>query len=1011
MANINQLKAGTVAPESLMFDKFQTQPDDFKFDFRNWAINKDAGHDIEVTNSKITIKKFKPNVWIMHSEVVTGSQNHAICAYCQGTYMTGKNISAYSDLFSSEQPLDNNHGAGNDKPKFRGFCPYPLSTDFHWMQERMYTWESCWDTADTRNSPTVANWSSFRLGSGGYGTYGIWSDFTNKLMFPNELYDFNTFGRNPDNNVSWYYGFMLATAIIQNFDDGSWSTSNNAIRNGKIITITTRLTDNSTGYHAIRWNTLKTCKVKVIGLQSGDRLEYGVGNAAITSSDNSITSDGTYELSTFGNGSAGAAFKLYGNTETTSEVTIELVNDTYPDGIIDISDSPIIIEIQPDNGIDVTSIECWDAYVANEKIYHKDKTLDNCWKKYGLAFPTNWNITKTNFNTNKYVEWVSPTRFKINGIPENGITIATTTITTTANYVQLNWKQFVAKLSQGLPSGVTVKIVRTFTNAYYDYDKDTHTWSNPVEDIETTLSVGDNTIAAFSDEIHKKDTDESMSYSECKIVITSNTPVFDILCMVEILPTFTDGEVLTVTAGKWGLNKVNVPVITDLDNYIDKLMFNVSPANADFWTPIKEYYAANVLSGDGVYKKFYEAKNLDELSIILPNSSWLYYDYTFKHASITKLTLTGQENTRITSLNGIFEDLGELKELIVNVDEAAENYLAGANDCSNMFNGCNLETYPSNFIRWDVFRSNPQSYSKLATNTVSMFWGSNIKNIPNYGSNPNADANTILCGEASGIFYSCSNLETVGPILDLQLIKPQNSGNIFIGCTKLTTIRIKNLNHGDWHFDNTEFASGKKHGTLEALDVSSIQYLFANLTDLNLYDSEKNIETISNSFSKWDSDYFRSGVFESAYNFKFNSMFQFVAKLRTATQDNAPFIVHTTATGISMNINISGLVEGDSLIFGAAGSTEADFTITSNGDYTITKNDTIDKGFKLIGNSSNETDVTVTVDKGWDLSIPTVQSANLYCPAEWETNITDEMVTAANAKNWTIYIGGTEKIV
>lgn len=680
----------------------------------------------------------------------------------------------------------------------------------------------------------------------------------------------------------------------------------------------------------------------------------------------------------------------------------------------DISDNPIYIDLDvPDTtvAIDVTSVECWDAYAGEDQVYHKDKTLENCWKKYGFAFPTGWNITKTNFNTNEYIEWISPTKFKIKGIPEGGITITTTT-TTTANYVNINWKQFIAKLSQGLPIGASIKIVRAFTNAWYNYDEDTHTWSNPVEDIETVLSVGDNTIAAFSDEIHKKDTDENMTYSECKIVITSDTPVYELNCNVEIVPTFTDGEVLTITENKWGLSKVKVPTITDLTEHISKLMFNINPANADFWTPIKEYYAANVLSGDAVYRKFYNAKNLDELAIILPSANWLYYDTTFKFASIKKLTFTGQENTNITSLNGIFEGLNNLKEFIVNVDESHDgDYIAGCNDCSNMFNGCGLATYPSNFIAWNKHRANAQAYSRNATHAMSMFWYSSIETVPNHGDDPDADANTILCGSASGIFYNCNKLVTVGPILDLLLIDPKGAENIFVNCTALTTIRIRNLNHGDWRFDNVAFEGTKKHGTLAALNAASIQYLFANLRDLNLYDANKNTETISNSFSKWSSNYFRSGIFESAYNFKFNSMFEFLAKLRTANQDNAPFIVHTTATGISMSFQVSGLAEGDSLIFGAAGSAEPDLTITADGQYTINKNDTVDKGFKLIGDASVSSIVKVTVNKGWDLSIPKVQSANLYCPAEWEANITDEMVTAANAKNWSVYIDGTLKSV
>ena len=41
---------------------------------------------------------------------------------------------------------------------------------------------------------------------------------------------------------------------------------------------------------------------------------------------------------------------------------------------------------------DVTSAEIWKAYLGNEVIYSKDKTFENCWKKYGLVYPNNYNI-------------------------------------------------------------------------------------------------------------------------------------------------------------------------------------------------------------------------------------------------------------------------------------------------------------------------------------------------------------------------------------------------------------------------------------------------------------------------------------------------------------------------------------------------------------------------------------------------------------------------------------------
>ena len=386
MGNINNIKIGNKNLDAIMFSDIHIDPTYYKYNFTEWEVNEEAGHEIEVSFDKVIIKKFKPNVWIMHSKVVNGSQNSAICAYIKGTKMTSKNISKYSDtIFKDEQPLDNNHGAGNDKPKFRGFCPYALTKDYHWMQERCYTWEATWVDADNRTGQRLADYNTFRIGSGGHGTYGIWVDFTNKLMFPDDLYDFNSLGRNPVNNVDWYYGFMLATPIIQNFDDGSWSVSSDAKLNGKVITITKRLESGSTSYHAVRWNTLKTCKLKVNGLQDGDRLEYGLSNASVEPSEKSITTNGTHDISSFGDGANGAVFRLYGNTGVTSDVTIELVNETYPDGIIDVSENPIIIQQVNIKGIDVTTKECWDAYLNNTQSYHKDKTFENCWKKYGFV--------------------------------------------------------------------------------------------------------------------------------------------------------------------------------------------------------------------------------------------------------------------------------------------------------------------------------------------------------------------------------------------------------------------------------------------------------------------------------------------------------------------------------------------------------------------------------------------------------------------------------------------------
>ena len=40
--------------------------------------------------------------------------------------------------------------------------------------------------------------------------------------------------------------------------------------------------------------------------------------------------------------------------------------------------------VETAQGYDVSTQECWDAYAGSTHVYHKDKTVENCWKKYGL---------------------------------------------------------------------------------------------------------------------------------------------------------------------------------------------------------------------------------------------------------------------------------------------------------------------------------------------------------------------------------------------------------------------------------------------------------------------------------------------------------------------------------------------------------------------------------------------------------------------------------------------------
>ena len=60
--------------------------------------------------------------------------------------------------------------------------------------------------------------------------------------------------------------------------------------------------------------------------------------------------------------------------------------------VYDISDHPIIIDLDIDDtinyAVDLSSKECWNMHLGNSLVYHKDKTIKNCWEKYGYASET-----------------------------------------------------------------------------------------------------------------------------------------------------------------------------------------------------------------------------------------------------------------------------------------------------------------------------------------------------------------------------------------------------------------------------------------------------------------------------------------------------------------------------------------------------------------------------------------------------------------------------------------------
>lgn len=1005
MAAVQNVKVGGANPEALMFDKYQTKPSDYQYDLREWIVNEDAGNTVEISNDKIVIKKFKPNLWII--KTTNYASLSKLCAGSKNLTVGISGIGKHSDLFGTQYKCHSVVGAsGGTIGVVAGVGIFPFSNSVPtWVGSSMgsyalnrgelpfsaYVWDSLTLTDGSKvqvGSETSAFRSNFS--GSGYNTYGKIKDTTAVKVIP----DYTTFPT-PYATLALSLGLYTGNAI--SFD--AWKCENKV--NSLKMTISQRnVADEGSTQSAFCSSNFGTIKIRISGLADGDRLEYG--NGIIAESDSSITADGEYSITSGSISTQGtySGFILYGDTANTDPVTIELIDNAYldEDGYVDISDSPITVYLVNNAGVNVPSVECWDAYVGDTQVYHKDKTVENCWMKYRLMFPNNYNLYSSTFTSHSNVEWLSAVKFKLNGVPAEGISIYANKTQNDNSYITVSYIAFNVKVFNK-PAGTTIKLRRVVENVQEDVTE------------EITLAEGLNEIPAFSQLVYRDDSTSTIDYTECEFVVEGETDATD--CMIELVPIYTDGELRKVYTDTWSkvYNSMQVPVVTDEADYVAKTKFRMKPVNTDVWEAVKTWYEENVYDINNFTNGniFNNSSGLTEITINIPDDSFQYGEDNFANSSIETINFVQTtENSHFSAPQRLLRSAWNLRNINITWanEEDEDRYLCKVNTTvDGISNG--LVTYPERLINWEA-------YTNIGTGTIpcTLFQYTfnsayNLTEIPSFPVSSESDVRNIIV-PALGVqnsFANCSSLVTIGPVLDFCLVRPSLANNVFQNCKTLTTMKLKNLNHGDWNFDNvtrTYF-----HGTLEALDESSVQYLFSNLADLTTYNADLHESTIYRSFQSWSSSYWGAKSKYADPDYYNHNIKGFTCKKRGATVSAAPMITSTNQTFDLMNITIQGLQSGDSLVFVTSGSSEAAYTFTEDGSYDIVKTSTDTMGFKLVNADTTVTSpVIFYITKGLDYTNPNASSANLYCPSTWESYITDDMVTAANAKGWSIYVGG-----
>jgi hypothetical protein len=670
---------------------------------------------------------------------------------------------------------------------------------------------------------------------------------------------------------------------------------------------------------------------------------------------------------------------LYGGVQNAKSWHDE-TGDAYKQ--YDISDNPIYIDLNVDDvtkDIDVTSVECWDAYVGNDKSYHKDKTIDNCWKKYGLAVPFGWNLYKDNIkvneessNKNYDIEWKTPFRIYIN--KAIFLKLESDFIVIDSNYYNVNFKAFKLKIT-GKSNYTTINFTRQFINTTIN------------ESTIYTLMNGINEIESLNKTVNRKDNTKSAYISEFNLTINSTKEFSPIT--IDIIPVFEDTDRISINTNIWNsiLPNMFVPEVTDYLNNMNKITWNNSFSNTALANSVKDWYKNNATNSN--FKAgsiFKDSKKLTDITILLPNEDWLYGEDNFSGSDLETITIKqGGNKSHFTSPQRLFRNANKLKNINIIWSDSnnTSNYLCGANSVIEWMGGIQLTTYSERFINWNQNRTNVLSETIKCTLFTSAFnWAQKLVTIPSYPSDVEEDNTIIPARCVSYAFNECKSLKTVGPIFNMILANPKTADKLFHNCNVLSSIRIKNLNHGNWNFDGVT-RDNMYHGTLKALDADSVKYLFDNLTDLTTHNSSVHEDAIDKSFKNWSSDYF--DYFDIADgDYTLTDIRQFTCIKRYATKESAPFIVSTTAALNAMVVEVQGLQDGDSVIFGEDGNVEPIVTWTTNGNQNITKAANTNMGFKLISsNTDNRSNVTITIYNGLDYTNPNVSSANLYCPKEW----------------------------
>lgn len=439
--------------------------------------------------------------------------------------------------------------------------------------------------------------------------------------------------------------------------------------------------------------------------------------------------------------------------------------------------------------------------------------------------------------------------------------------------------------------------------------------------------------------------------------------------------------------------EVGVPVPSDLAERLageDGKLLKVTNLKADaaFWEAVRAALKEVTITAGNPLPNYWNGTDIGG-DVEMTVSGGDYQTATnMRGQGIRKLTLNLPSGF-INSMNNAFVWAVTMEELVINGTFTTNDWTACFDHCTA------LKTFTA--PNWSSGGAN-SAYDMPVSQMNSAFQQCPaLVTVPQYGTEREAAGNTLRPVSMQNML-NASGVEVLGPVVDCRYIDPASASQCAGAFgTKLTDARLANLNHGDWWLDGTS-GDHVTHGNLAGLDAASVEYLMANLWDLTTDKVGMNWKTVVNSFSRWavDSPAARDG--DAAVTIP----------IRSRSGAQAAY-VWTNAAVQDFKVRVTGLQPGDKLCIGAVGSTPGDDAITEDGVYTRSWSGA---GY-VVNFNDEETQPTGAVrleivEQPYDPGNHMVSSAKLHVPEAWRGRLTDELLNAAAAKGWSVWIGDEE---